>query len=64
MQDKIGYLKMYMLKLGYSYNKTLASGELGIGFNVGFLNKSLDFSKLKPVEQDPLIQGEGKQYVY
>lgn len=57
MQDKIGYFKDVYVKLGYSYNKTLSSGELGIGLNVGFLNKSLDFSKLKPVEQDPLIQG-------
>lgn len=57
MQDKIGYFKDVYVKLGYSYNKSLSSGELGIGFNVGFLNKSLDFSKLKPVEQDPLIQG-------
>lgn len=57
MQDKIGYFKDVYVKLGYAYNKTLANGELGIGFNVGFLNKSLDFSKLKPVEQDPLITG-------
>lgn len=57
MQDKIGYFKDVYVKLGYSYNKSLSSGELGIGFNVGFLNKTLDFSKLKPVEQDPLIQG-------
>lgn len=58
MQDKIGYFKDVYVKLGYSYNKTLSSGELGIGLNVGFLNKSLDFSKLKPVEDnDPLIQG-------
>lgn len=58
MQDKIGYFKDVYVKLGYSYNKTLASGELGIGFNVGFLNKSLDFSKLKPVEDnDPILNG-------
>jgi type IX secretion system PorP/SprF family membrane protein len=57
MQDKIGYFKDVYVKVGYSYNKTLASGELGIGFNVGFLNKSLDFSKLKPVETDPLLNG-------
>jgi len=57
MQDKVGYFKDVYVRLGYSYNKTLSNGELGIGFNVGFLNKSLDFSKLKPVEQDPLING-------
>lgn len=57
MQDKIGYFKDVYVKLGYAYNKTLSSGELGIGFNVGFINKSIDFSKLKPVEQDPILQG-------
>jgi type IX secretion system PorP/SprF family membrane protein len=56
MQDKIGYFKDVYVKVGYSYNKSLAGGELGIGFNVGFINKSLDFSKLKPVEQgDPIL---------
>jgi type IX secretion system PorP/SprF family membrane protein len=57
MQDKIGYFKDVYVRLGYSYTKALSSGKLGIGFNVGFLNKSLDFSKLKPVEQDPAISG-------
>ncbi len=57
MQDKIGYFKDVYVKVGYSYNRSLTSGELGIGFNVGFLNKSLDFSKLKPVETDPLLNG-------
>lgn len=57
MQDKIGYFKDIYVKLGYSYNTTFLNGELGLGFNVGFVNKSLDFSKLKPVEQDPLLSG-------
>lgn len=64
MQDKIGYFKDVYVKLGYSYNKTLTSGKLGIGFNVGFLNKSLDFSKLKPVEQDPLISGSQESTMF
>ncbi|HLN52212.1 MAG TPA: type IX secretion system membrane protein PorP/SprF [Lentimicrobium sp.] len=61
MQDKIGYFKDVYVKLGYSYNKSLAGGELGIGFNVGFLNKSLDFSKLKPVEQGDPILGSSEE---
>ncbi|MFH1118764.1 MAG: type IX secretion system membrane protein PorP/SprF [Bacteroidota bacterium] len=55
MQDKIGYFKDVYVKLGYAYNRPMGNGELGIGFNVGFLNKSLDFSKLKPVDDDPMI---------
>lgn len=57
MQDKIGYFKDVYVKLGYSYNRELNTGKLGIGFNVGFVNKTLDYSKLKPVEQDPLLNG-------
>ncbi len=57
MQDKIGYFKDVYVRLGYAYNRSVGAGELGIGFNVGFLNKSLDFSKLRPVETDPLLQG-------
>jgi type IX secretion system PorP/SprF family membrane protein len=64
MQDKIGYFKDVYVKLGYSYNRSLASGELGIGINVGFLNKSLDFSKLKPVEQDPLLNGASESIMF
>lgn len=64
MQDKIGYFKDVYVKLGYAYNRTLANGELGIGINVGFLNKSLDFSKLKPVEQDPLLSGASESTMF
>ncbi|MBW6490414.1 MAG: type IX secretion system membrane protein PorP/SprF [Lentimicrobium sp.] len=56
MQDKIGYFKDIYVRLGYAYNRSLGDGELGIGFNVGFLNKSLDYGKLKPVDDDPIIK--------
>lgn len=64
MQDKIGYFKDIYVKLGYSYNKSMTNGELGIGLNVGFMNKSLDFSKLKPVETDPLITGSEESTMF
>ena len=57
MQDKIGYFKDIYVRLGYAYNRPLGDGELGIGFNVGFLNKSLDIGKLKPVDDDPILKG-------
>ncbi len=65
MQDKIGYFKDVYVRLGYSYNRPMGNGELGIGLNVGFLNKSLDFAKLKPVDAgDPLLTGgnEGSMF--
>jgi type IX secretion system PorP/SprF family membrane protein len=57
MQDKIGYFKDIYVRLGYAYNRPVGDGELGIGFNVGFLNKSLDIGKLKPVDDDPILKG-------
>lgn len=65
MQDKIGYFKDVYVKLGYAYNRSLGDGELGIGFNVGFLNKSLDFSKFKPVDAgDQLLQGGNESTMF
>ena len=65
MQDKIGYFKDVYVKLGYAYNRPLGNGELGIGFNVGFLNKSLDFAKLKPVDGgDPLLTGGNESTMF
>jgi len=58
MQDKIGYFKDVYVKLGYSYKRPFLNGQLGLGLNVAFLNKSLDFGKLKPVDSgDPLLNG-------
>lgn len=65
MQDKIGYFKDVYVKLGYAYNRPMGNGELGIGFNVGFLNKSLDFSKFKPVDGgDPLLTGGNESTMF
>jgi type IX secretion system PorP/SprF family membrane protein len=50
-QDQYGFFKDVTIRLGYSYHKKMGEGILGLGFNVDFLNKSLDFSKLKPVEE-------------
>jgi len=49
-QDQYGFFKDVTVRLGYSYHKKIGEGKLGIGLNVDFLNKSLDFGKLKPVE--------------
>jgi type IX secretion system PorP/SprF family membrane protein len=64
MQDKIGYFKDIYVRLGYAYNRPLGDGELGIGFNVGFLNKSLDYGKLKPVDDDPIIKGNTESTMF
>lgn len=50
VQDQYGFFKDVTIRLGYSYHKKMGEGILGIGLNVDFLNKSLEFSKLIPVE--------------
>ena len=64
MQDKIGYFKDVYVRLGYAYKRNMGDGKLGIGFNVGFLNKSLDFSKFKPVEDDPVLNGASESTMF
>jgi len=61
-QDEIGFEKNIGLKLNYAYRFNLGEGNLGIGANVGFLNKSIDFSKFKPIDDgDPLLSSKDKQ---
>lgn len=55
MQDKIGFQKDIGLNIGYSYHLNLSGGDLGIGAQVGFLNRTIDFSKFISVETDPLL---------
>jgi len=45
VQDKIGFYKDMIIKLGYSYHATMGTGKLGIGINASFLNKSADFGE-------------------
>ncbi len=57
MQDKIGFTKTITLRIGYSYIKELGYGKLGVGLQVGFNNRSIDFSKFIAVDpNDQLLQ--------
>ena len=54
--DKIGFENNIGVKLGYAYRKNIGTGNLGVGLEVGFLNKAIDFSKFKPIDDgDPLL---------
>jgi len=57
IKDKLGFENNIGLKLGYSYHLYgLGPGVLGIGAQVSFLNKAIDFSKFKPIDPtDPLL---------
>jgi type IX secretion system PorP/SprF family membrane protein len=63
-QDQYGFFKDVTIRLGYSYHKKMGEGLLGIGLNVDFLNKSLDFGKLKAVEEgDPFLSSQSSNGV-
>jgi type IX secretion system PorP/SprF family membrane protein len=55
-QDKEGQIKNMIIKLGYSYHMNLGNAKLGIGVNANLNNKTIDASKLNPVdENDPVL---------
>jgi type IX secretion system PorP/SprF family membrane protein len=55
-QDQLGFEKNLGVKLSYSYHLTIKQGKLGIGAQIGFLNKKIDFSKFNPIDpSDPLL---------
>jgi len=54
-QDAIGYENTTAVKLGYAYQRKMGYGKLGIGGQVEFNNKNIDFSKLNPAGDDPLL---------
>ena len=56
LKDKLGFEDNIGAKISYSYHLNIGAGKLGIGINFGILNKTIDFSKLKPIdESDPLL---------
>ncbi len=62
MQDNIGFEQNTGLDIGYAYQEFVGYGKLGIGFQVGFLNKTINFKNFEAIqEDDPLLQGEGDQ---
>ncbi|MBW6459433.1 MAG: type IX secretion system membrane protein PorP/SprF [Bacteroidales bacterium] len=62
MQDALGYEKTIGVKIGYAHQRNVGLGRLGIGTQVEFNNRSIDFSRLRPNEElDPLLQGLAKE---
>ena len=55
MQDKLGFRKDIGLNIGYAYHLDIFSGDLGVGAQIGFSNRTIDFSKFIFVETDPLL---------
>jgi len=64
LKDKIGYEDNTEVKLGYAYRLPIgrSGGVLGIGAQVGFLNKKIDFTKFIPIDvTDPRLMGRGNE---
>lgn len=62
MQDKIGFENNINVGLGYSYHLDLGGSTLGIGLAGTLLNRSVDFGKMNPNnDNDPLLQGLGEE---
>ena len=58
MQDHIGFENNINVGIGYSYHLDLGGSTLGIGLSGTLLNRSVDFSKLNPINpSDPLLSG-------
>lgn len=61
-QDQLGYSKDLGVNLSYAYRINMGEGKLSFGAMVGFLNKSIDFSKLKPIEEgDELLTSKSTE---
>ncbi len=68
MKDKIGFTNNIALRLGYAYHTMVGYGDLSIGTNLGFQNMTLDFAKLKPIDEtDPVLEersGEEQDMIF
>jgi type IX secretion system PorP/SprF family membrane protein len=62
MNDAIGYESNISVRIGYAHQRKLGFGKLGIGGQIEFNNKSIDFTKLKPAGgSDPVLTGLAKE---
>ena len=62
IQDQLGFEKNIGVKIDYAYRIAAGIGTLGIGAEVSFLNKKIDFSKFIAIDPtDPLLNPPGKE---
>jgi type IX secretion system PorP/SprF family membrane protein len=55
MNDAIGHENTISVKLGYANQRKMGFGKLGIGAQLEFNNRNIDFGKLNPAGDDPLL---------
>lgn len=63
IKDKLGFEDNLGAKLAYAYHLPVGpGGTLGIGLQVGFLNKTIDFNGFYPIDvDDPLLLDKSKR---
>jgi type IX secretion system PorP/SprF family membrane protein len=62
LQDQLGFETALGVKLAYAYHLDLDYGKMGIGAQIGFLDKRFDFAGFKPInEGDPALTGSGEE---
>ena len=62
VQDQLGFEKNIGAKLSYAYRFFLGNGNMSVGLQAGFLNKTIDFSKFIPIqENDPVLTDKNEQ---
>ncbi len=56
IQDKLGFETNVGIRLSYAYHLQLSAGILGMGAGINLVNRSIDFTKFKPVQpNDPAL---------
>jgi type IX secretion system PorP/SprF family membrane protein len=57
LYDRLGAEKNLNIKLNYAYHMVFHKKHLlSVGLSFGLFNKSIDYSKLRPAEYDPLLE--------
>lgn len=65
LSDNIGYFNDVKINLGYTYHLQTSIGLIGIGMQGVLLNKSINFSELKPLETgDRLLESKADESVF
>lgn len=66
LQDNLGHESTAGFHLGYAYHMQGFGGKIGLGMQVGFLDKAIDFAALTPINpNDPLLnQDQGESQIF
>jgi len=65
MQDQLGPETNVGVKMSYAYHLRLGMGRLGIGAQIGFQDKRIDFSSLNPIDPgDPVLIGNEESHIF